>query len=254
MHQKSTEAFNRLLTIMDELREKCPWDQKQTMESLRTLTIEEVYELSDAIVRGDYQNTKEELGDVMLHIVFYAKIASEAGQFDIADALDAVCEKLINRHPHIYGNVKVDNEEDVKKNWEQLKLQEGKKSVLSGVPDGLPSIIKALRMQDKTAQLGFQWDNIDDVWAKVEEEITEFNEAKKTGDKDKIEEEFGDILFSLINYARYLDINPDTALERVNQKFKRRFHYIEDNAYKLLTDMSLLEMDELWDEAKKSGL
>lgn len=244
-------AFDRLLTIMDDLRAKCPWDQKQTMESLRMLTIEEVYELSDAIIKSETDNVKEELGDLMLHMVFYAKIASETNDFDIADALNAVCDKLIKRHPHIYGDVKVDNEEDVKKNWEQLKLKEGKKSVLSGVPDSLPSIVKAYRMQDKTAQVGFEWPNIDGVWDKVKEEINELNEAVASKNIKDIEDEFGDVLFSLINYARYININPDSALEKVNQKFKTRFEYIESKAVKPLKDMTLEEMDELWNQAKK---
>ncbi len=251
---RQQEAFRRLLQIMDELREKCPWDQKQTMESLRTLTIEEVYELSDAIIKKDTKEIKEELGDLLLHTVFYAKIASETNDFDISDSLHAVCEKLISRHPHIYGDVVVENEDDVKKNWEQLKLLEGKKSVLSGVPDGLPSIVKAYRMQDKTAQVGFQWDDITEVWAKVNEEIGEFKEAEAAADKDKMEDEFGDIMFSLINYARYAGINPDTALERVNQKFKQRFQFIEEYAPKPLQEMSLEEMDILWNESKKVAL
>jgi XTP/dITP diphosphohydrolase len=248
--QHQQDAFGRLLTIMDDLRAKCPWDMKQTMESLRTLTIEEVYELSDAILKKDTKEIKEELGDLMLHLVFYAKIASETQDFDIADALHSVCDKLIHRHPHIYGDTVVNGEEDVKKNWEQLKLREGKKSVLSGVPDSLPSMIKASRMQDKTAQVGFEWDNIDDVWSKLQEEIEELKEAKEIGDVDRVEEEFGDVLFSMINYARYIGVNPDTALERVNQKFKARFQYIEAHANKSLTDMTLQEMDHLWDEAK----
>jgi XTP/dITP diphosphohydrolase len=248
--QHQQDAFGRLLTIMDDLRAKCPWDMKQTMESLRTLTIEEVYELSDAILKKDTKEIKEELGDLMLHLVFYAKIASETQDFDIADALHSVCDKLIHRHPHIYGDTVVNGEEDVKKNWEQLKLREGKKSVLSGVPDSLPSMIKAYRMQDKTAQVGFEWDNIDDVWSKLQEEIEELKEAKEIGDVDRVEEEFGDVLFSMINYARYIGVNPDTALERVNQKFKARFQYIEAHANKSLTDMTLQEMDHLWDEAK----
>ena len=244
-------AFQRLLTIMDELREKCPWDRKQTFESLRNLTIEETYELADAILDKDTKGIKEELGDLMLHMVFYAKIAEEKKAFTIADAMNEVCEKLIKRHPHIYGDVVADDEETVKKNWEQLKLQEGKKSVLGGVPKSLPAMVKAYRMQEKTAQVGFEWDNAEQVWEKVEEEIAEFKEvlAKKESQARK-EEEFGDILFSMINYARFQNIDPETALERINQKFKKRFEYIEANAPKSMEEMSLEEMDALWNEAK----
>jgi MazG family protein len=250
-HDESSEAFVRLLEIMDDLRAKCPWDQKQTMETLRMLTIEEVYELSDAIMSKDAAHVKEELGDLMLHLVFYAKIATENGDFTLSETLHQVCEKLIKRHPHIYGDIKVENEDEVKKNWEQLKLREGKKSVLSGVPASLPSIVKAYRMQDKTAQVGFQWDSIDEVWDKIKEEMYELQEVVQSGNKEKIEEELGDVIFSLINYARYLDINPDTALERTNQKFKNRFEFIEAHADKPLTDMKLDEMDSLWEKAKK---
>lgn len=250
--QRKLEAFGRLLTIMDELREQCPWDRKQTMESLRNLTIEETYELADAILAGDLDEVKEELGDIMLHMVFYAKIADEKGAFDIADALHAVCEKLIKRHPHIYGDVKVNGEEDVKKNWEQLKLKEGKRSVLAGVPNSLPAMVKAYRMQEKTKQVGFEWENAGQVWDKVEEELAEFKETLSPDySQEKREEEFGDVLFSLINYARFQDIDPETALERVNQKFKKRFEYIEANATKSLEEMSLEEMDALWNEAKR---
>jgi len=249
---KKLEAFKRLLTIMDELREQCPWDRKQTLLSLRNLTIEETYELADAILEEDMEDIKEEIGDIMLHMVFYAKIADEKKAFDIADALNAVCDKLVKRHPHIYGDLKVENEEEVKKNWEQLKLQEGKKSVLSGVPNSLPAMVKAYRMQDKTAQVGFEWENSEQVWEKVEEEIGEFKEEMKQGGTiEKKEEEFGDILFSLINYARFEGIDPETALERVNKKFKSRFEYIEANATQDLNDMSLEEMDALWNEAKR---
>jgi len=249
---KKLEAFKRLLTIMDELREQCPWDRKQTLLSLRNLTIEETYELADAILEEDMEDIKEEIGDIMLHMVFYAKIADEKKAFDIADALNAVCDKLVKRHPHIYGDLKVENEEEVKKNWEQLKLQEGKKSVLSGVPNSLPAMVKAYRMQDKTAQVGFEWENSEQVWEKVEEEIGEFKEEMKHGGTiEKKEEEFGDILFSLINYARFEGIDPETALERVNKKFKSRFEYIEANATQDLNDMSLEEMDALWNEAKR---
>ena len=248
---RKLEAFARLLKIMDELREQCPWDRKQTFQSLRNLTIEETYELAVALLEEDLDEIKEEIGDVMLHMVFYAKIADEKKAFDIADAINAVCEKLIKRHPHIYGDLKVKDEEEVKKNWEQLKLKEGKKSVLSGVPKSLPAMIKAYRMQDKTKQVGFEWENAEQVWEKVEEEMTEYKESIQDGQsQEKQEEEFGDVLFSLINYARFKGIDPESALERVNQKFKRRFEYIEANAPKELTDMSLEEMDALWNEAK----
>ena len=249
--QAKLDAFARLLKIMDELREQCPWDRKQTMESLRNLTIEEVYELADAVLEKNTTEIKEELGDVMLHLVFYAKIAEEKEEFDIADAINANCEKLIARHPHIYGDLEVKDEEEVKKNWEQLKLKEGKKSVLSGVPKSLPAMVKAYRMQDKTAQVGFEWENAAQVWEKVEEEIGELQEAMNTKDAQaEREEEFGDVLFSLINYARFQNIDPETALERTNRKFKARFEYIEANAPKSLDDMSLEEMDALWNEAK----
>lgn len=249
--QEKVDAFARLLNIMDDLREKCPWDRKQTLQSLRNLTIEETYELADAILEEDLEGIKEELGDLMLHMVFYAKIADEKKAFNIADALNAVCEKLIVRHPHIYGDVKVNDEEDVKKNWEQLKLKEGKKSVLQGVPNSLPAMIKAYRMQEKTKQVGFEWENAGQVWEKVEEEMAEFREAMEQDlPQAKREEEFGDVLFSLINYARFQGIDPETALERVNLKFKKRFEYIEAHADRDLRDMSLAEMDKLWDEAK----
>ena len=249
--QHKLEAFGRLLKIMDELREKCPWDRKQTMESLRNLTIEETYELADAILDNDLNEVKEEIGDLMLHMVFYSKIAEESKDFDVADAIHAVCEKLIKRHPHIYGDVKVNSEEDVKKNWEQLKLREGKKSVLSGVPKSLPAMVKAYRMQEKTGQVGFEWENKEQVWEKVEEEIAELKTTLNNGHtQQQREEEFGDVLFALINYARYLNIDPETALERTNKKFKKRFEFIEANAPKKLTEMSLQEMDTLWDEAK----
>jgi len=249
--QHKLDAFARLLTIMDELREQCPWDKKQTLQSLRNLTIEETYELADAILEEDLDEIKEELGDIMLHMVFYAKIADEKGAFDIADALNAVCDKLIQRHPHIYGDVEAEDEEAVKKNWEQLKLKEGKKSVLQGVPKSLPAMVKAYRMQEKTKQVGFEWENSDQVWEKVKEEIDEYRESvAENMPKEKQEEEFGDVLFSLINYARFQGIDPETALERVNQKFKRRFEYIEARADRALTEMSLPEMDALWEEAK----
>jgi len=249
--QEKLVAFQRLLTIMDELREKCPWDRKQTFESLRNLTIEETYELADAILDKDVKGIKEELGDLMLHMVFYAKIAEEKNAFNIADAMNDVCEKLINRHPHIYGDVVANDEATVKKNWEQLKLQEGKKSVLGGVPKSLPAMVKAYRMQEKTAQVGFEWENAAQVWEKVEEEMAEFKETLiKEESQARKEEEFGDILFSMINYARFQNIDPETALERINQKFKKRFEYIEANAPKSMEEMSLEEMDALWNEAK----
>jgi XTP/dITP diphosphohydrolase len=243
-------AFERLLDIMDDLRDKCPWDRKQTFESLRHLTIEETYELSDAILKNDLPEIKKELGDLMLHMVFYAKIGSETNSFDITDVMNSICEKLISRHPHIYGDVVVENEEDVKQNWEQLKLKEGNKSVLGGVPASMPSLVKASRMQDKAAQVGFDWPEINQVWEKVEEEMQEFKEAEG---KDK-EAEFGDLLFSLVNYARWLKINPDDALERTNIKFKKRFEAIEEyakNQGKKMNDMTLDEMDVIWEEAKK---
>ncbi len=247
---KRLVAFNRLLDIMDDLRAKCPWDMKQTFESLRNLSIEEVYELADAILEQDVQGIKEEVGDLMLHMVFYAKIASETDEWDIADALNEVCDKLVHRHPHIYGDVEVADEAEVKKNWEQLKLQEGKKSVLSGVPNSLPAMVKAYRMQEKTAQVGFEWDKLEEVWLKVQEEITELNEAIETKSQADIEEEFGDVLFSLINYARFINVDPETALEKINKKFKFRFEHIEAEAKKPLKDMTLEEMDVLWNDAK----
>ncbi len=245
------EAFSRLLRIMDDLREKCPWDRKQTSESLRNLTIEETYELADEIIKGDLDGIKEETGDIMLHMVFYAKIAEEQGAWNIGDALHAISDKLVKRHPHVYGETEVADENDVKRNWEQLKLKEGKKSLLEGVPNSLPALVKAWRMQQKTAQVGFEWETTEQVWEKVEEELGELREAVDNDfSQEKKEEEFGDVLFSLINYARFLDIEPETALERVNKKFKARFEYIEKNAPRNLTDMSLEEMDGLWNEAK----
>ncbi|MCP4442298.1 MAG: nucleoside triphosphate pyrophosphohydrolase [Aureispira sp.] len=249
--ESKLKAFGRLLTIMDELREKCPWDRKQTLESLRHLTIEETYELADAILENDLDELKGEIGDIMLHMVFYAKIADEQKAFDIEDVLNAICEKLINRHPHIYGDVVADDEETVKQNWEKLKLKEGKKSILQGVPKSLPALVKAYRIQEKAKQVGFEWENRQQVWAKVEEEVEELHEVvKENTDQAKIEEEFGDVLFSMINYARFLKIDPELALERTNRKFIKRFQYIEENATKALDDMSLEEMDELWNEAK----
>ncbi|WP_353778315.1 nucleoside triphosphate pyrophosphohydrolase [Winogradskyella sp. 3972H.M.0a.05] len=248
------KAFERLLIIMDELRAQCPWDKKQTMESLRHLTIEEVYELGDAILDSDLDEVKKELGDVLLHIVFYAKIGSETNAFDIADVCHSICDKLVERHPHIYGDVKVNDEEDVKRNWEQLKLKEGKKSVLEGVPKSLPAMVKANRIQDKVAGVGFDWEEPNQVFEKLQEELSELQEEVNKNDKDRIEAEFGDVLFSMINYARFLDINPENALERTNKKFIKRFQYLEQKSKeinKTLKDMSLAEMDVYWDEAKK---
>ena len=250
---KRLEAFQRLLNIMDDLRAQCPWDKKQTMQSLRHLTIEETYELGDAILDNDLQEVKKELGDLLLHIVFYAKIGSETGDFDIADVANGVCEKLIIRHPHIYGDVKVDDEEDVKRNWEKIKLKEGNKSVLGGVPKSLPALVKATRIQDKAAGVGFDWDNIDDVFAKIKEEIDELHAEVKAQKQSNIESEFGDVLFSLINYARFLKVNPEDALERTNRKFIARFQYLEEKATaqgKSLKDMTLQEMETYWQEAK----
>nr|WP_315016396.1 nucleoside triphosphate pyrophosphohydrolase [Capnocytophaga leadbetteri] len=253
MMDKRLEAFQRLLNIMDDLRAQCPWDKKQTMQSLRHLTIEETYELGDAILDNDLQEVKKELGDLLLHIVFYAKIGNETGDFDIADVANGVCEKLIIRHPHIYGDVKIDNEEDVKRNWEKIKLKEGNKSVLGGVPKSLPALVKASRIQDKAAGVGFDWDNIDDVFAKVKEEIEELHAEVKAQKHTAIEAEFGDVLFSLINYARFLKVNPEDALERTNKKFIARFQYLERKAAesgKSLRDMTLAEMEAYWQEAK----
>ena len=253
MREKQLAAFGRLLDIMDDLRAKCPWDKKQTMESLRHLTIEETYELGDAILNNDLQEVKKELGDLLLHIVFYAKIGSETGDFDIADVANGVCDKLIVRHPHIYGDVKVANEEDVKRNWEKIKLQEGNKSVLGGVPQSLPALVKASRIQDKAAGVGFDWENIDDVFAKIKEEIDELHAEVKAQKHTAIEAEFGDVLFSLINYARFLKVNPEDALERTNKKFITRFQYLECKAAesgKSLRDMTLAEMESYWQEAK----
>ena len=247
-------AIDRLLTIMDELREQCPWDRKQTFESLRHLTIEETYELGDAILERNLEEIKNELGDLLLHIAFYAKLGSEEKAFDMADIAHSISEKLIHRHPHIYGDVKVENEEDVKKNWEALKLKEGKKSVLSGVPKGLPALVKAQRIQDKVAGVGFDWEAPAQVKEKVQEEWNELKAEIEKGDQDAMEAEFGDLLFSLINYARFLKINPDTALERTNQKFTKRFSYLEAKAQamgKSLHEMTLAEMDVFWEEAKK---
>ena len=253
MKDERLVAFERLLNIMDDLRAKCPWDKKQTMESLRHLTIEETYELGDAILNNDLQEVKKELGDLLLHIVFYAKIGSETNSFNIADVANGVCEKLIERHPHSYGDVQVNNEEDVKRNWEKIKLKEGNKSVLGGVPKSLPALVKATRIQDKAAGVGFDWDNIDDVFAKIKEEIDELHAEVKAQKQSNIESEFGDVLFSLINYARFLKVNPEDALERTNRKFIARFQYLEEKATaqgKSLKDMTLQEMETYWQEAK----
>ncbi|MGB8374385.1 MAG: nucleoside triphosphate pyrophosphohydrolase [Salegentibacter sp.] len=251
--EEQLKAFNRLLTIMDELREQCPWDRKQTMESLRHLTIEEVYELGDAILDKDLEEVKKELGDVLLHLVFYAKIGSETGEFDIADVTNSICEKLIARHPHIYGDVEVADEEEVKKNWENLKLKEGKKSVLEGVPRSLPAMVKANRIQDKVAGVGFDWEEPQQVFEKLQEELGELQHEVEESNRDEIEAEFGDVLFSMINYARFLKVNPENALERTNKKFMQRFQYLEEKAKennKALKDMTLAEMDVFWNEAK----
>jgi len=251
---KQSEAFKRLLTIMDELREQCPWDKKQTFESLRTLTIEETYELADAVLDKDTPNIKKELGDLLLHIVFYAKIGSETEDFDITDVINSICEKLIFRHPHIYSDIKVKSAEDVERNWEKLKLKEGKTSVLQGVPKGLPALVKAYRIQDKVAGVGFDWEKPEQVFEKVQEELSEFKDEIKANNQIKMEQEFGDVLFSLVNYARFLNINPESALERTNKKFIKRFQFLEQAAQKNnkpLKDMSLAEMDVFWETAKK---
>lgn len=246
-------AFERLLTIMDELREQCPWDKKQTLQSLRHLTIEETYELTDAIIENDLDEVKKELGDLMLHIVFYSKIASETKEFNIADVMNGICEKLIHRHPHIYGDIEVADEEEVKRNWEKLKLKEGKESVLEGVPKSLPALVKAMRIQEKARGIGFDWDNKTQVWDKVKEEIEEL-QVEIDAKSDKIEDEFGDVLFSLINYSRFININPEDALEKTNKKFIKRFQYIEKETKKdgkELSEMTLNEMDVYWEKAKK---
>ena len=251
------EAFERLATIMDKLRAECPWDKKQTIESLRHLTIEEAFELADSIIDNDMNAIKKELGDLLLHILFYAKIGDEKKAFDITEVINSQCEKLIFRHPHIYGDVKVKDEEEVKRNWEQLKLKEGNKSVLDGVPRSLPAMVKAMRIQEKARGVGFDWDEPAQVWKKVEEEIGEFHEAVESGKKEEAAEEFGDVLFSLINYARFHNINPEEVLERTNKKFIHRFQYLEESAKaagKHLPDMSLEEMDVYWNEAKKKKM
>lgn len=260
--EQKQQAFGRLLTIMDELRAQCPWDKKQTMETLRHLTIEEMYELADAILTGNLQGVKKELGDVLLHIVFYAKIGSETGDFDIADVIHAQCDKLISRHPHIYGDVKAETEEQVKENWEKIKLREkdsitgdGFRSVLAGVPLGLPAVVKATRIQEKARAVGFDWEEPQQVWDKVLEELNEFKtECDHKAEKARLEDEFGDVMFALINYARFLGINPEDALEKTNRKFIARFQYLERESQKdgrKLEEMSLAEMDEYWNRAKK---
>ena len=252
--EQQLKAFDRLLTIMDELREQCPWDKKQTMESLRHLTIEETYELGDAILDNDLQEVKKELGDLLLHIVFYARIGSETEDFDIADVANDICDKLISRHPHIYGDVSVADDEEVKQNWEKLKLKEGKKSVLEGVPKSLPALVKANRIQDKVAGVGFDWEEPQQVFAKLKEELEELQHEVKEGNKERIESEFGDVLFSMINYARFLKVDPENSLERTNKKFMKRFQYLENKSKELgkpLKDMTLAEMDVYWEEAKK---
>lgn len=257
--KEKLDAFDRLLTIMDELRLNCPWDKKQTLESLRHLTIEETYELSDAIIEGDYDEIKKEIGDLMLHMAFYSRIGSEDKKFDMADVLNSVCDKLVHRHPHIYGDVDADNEEQVKANWEKIKLKEkGNKSVLGGVPNSLPALVKAMRIQEKARGVGFDWEKKEQVWEKVEEEMQEFKaeyniENEAAINKEKAQNEFGDLLFSLINYARFVDINPEEALERTNKKFIKRFQYLESESKadgKSIADMSLEEMDEYWEKAK----
>ncbi len=251
--QDKLESFSRLIDIMDTLREQCPWDKKQTLESLRYLTIEEMYELSDAILERDMQEIKKELGDLLLHIVFYARIASETDDFDISDVINSLCDKLIHRHPHIYGDVEVKDEKEVKKNWEKLKLKEGKRSVLEGVPNSLPAVIKSFRIQEKVRGIGFDWDNKNQVWDKVMEEITELQAEVKKGDRKRIESEFGDVLFALTNYARFIDVNPEDALERTNKRFIKRFQIMENIIEEegvSLNDMSLDQMDVYWDRAK----
>lgn len=253
MHTTET-AFLRLVKIMDELREKCPWDRKQTIQTLRSMTIEETYELADAITENDWKGVKEELGDLLLHIVFYAKIGAEQGQFSLDEVINGICEKLISRHPHIYGDVEVKDEEDVKRNWENLKLKEGKTSVLGGVPVSLPATVKAMRLQEKAKQVGFEWDHRDQVWEKVEEEMAELKEAVAIGEKDRMEDEYGDLVFSLINYARFLQLDAENALERTNRKFIHRFNQMEAAAMaggRSLTDMTLQEMDAIWNQVKK---
>ena len=250
---KAGESFERLVGIMNELREKCPWDRKQTIHTLRAMTIEETYELADAITNEDWKNIKEELGDLLLHITFYATIGAEQNKFTLEEVIEAICNKLIVRHPHIYGDVKVEDEEDVKRNWEAIKIKEGKKSVMTGVPIALPAVVKAARIQEKAKQVGFEWHNKEDVWKKVEEEMHELNEAVASEDEQHTEEEFGDVLFSLVNYARFLRIDAEAALEKVNKKFLARFSKMEQQAAldgKQLTELSLEEMDAIWNRIK----
>jgi XTP/dITP diphosphohydrolase len=250
---KRLESFERLLNIMDELRAKCPWDKEQTIESIRHLTIEETYELADAIVDGDLQEIKKELGDILLHIVFYAKIASETNAFDIKDVIDGICEKLVFRHPHVFGEVLVKDQEEVKTNWENLKIKEGNKSILAGVPKSLPALVKAHRIQDKVRSVGFDWDEPNQIWDKIKEELSEFEQELEQMNKEKMEAEFGDLLFSMINAARLYDIDPEMALERTNKKFIKRFNYLESQTIQkgqLLQDMTLDEMNKIWEKAK----
>lgn len=252
--EEKLKAFERLLNIMDDLREKCPWDKKQTLDSLRHLTIEETYELSDAIISNDLDELKGEIGDLMLHMVFYSKIADEKGAFDVADVLNAICDKLVHRHPHIYGDVEANTEEEVKANWEKLKLKEGKKSVLQGVPKSLPALVKAGRIQDKVKGIGFEWDEQEQVWEKVKEEMEEFQAEVRAGNQDKMEDEFGDVLFSMINYARWVNVNPEDALSRTNQKFIKRFQWMEEQIAKegkTFDDLNLKQMDVYWEASKK---
>lgn len=254
MANSVADSFLALVTIMDELREKCPWDRKQTIHTLRSMTLEETYELADAIDQNNWQGIKEELGDMLLHILFYTKIGSEEKAFELQEVIEGISRKLINRHPHIYGDVKVENAEDVKRNWEQIKIKEGKKSVLSGVPVSLPAVVKATRIQEKAKQVGFEWDNREDVWKKVEEEMGELKEAVQANDQGEIQAEFGDLLFSLINYARFLQVDAEAALEQTNKKFMNRFQTMETMAAaqgKNLGDMTLNEMDALWNEIKR---
>jgi MazG family protein len=250
----SIQRFDELVKIMDELREKCPWDRKQTIHTLRQMTLEETYELTEAISESNWVSIKEELGDLLLHILFYSKIGSEQGQFTIEEVIEGISRKLIDRHPHIYGDVKVQNDEDVKRNWEKIKLKEGKKSVLSGVPKSLPALIKAMRLQEKASQVGFEWDNKDQVWEKVQEETEELQEAIQNGDQEKIEEEFGDLMFSMVNFARFLNVDAENALEITNKKFIHRFTKMEEKALsagKDLQNMTLEEMDSIWNEIKR---
>jgi XTP/dITP diphosphohydrolase len=254
MQTENEKAFSRLVSIMDDLREKCPWDKKQTIHTLRQLTIEETYELADAITDSDWKGIKEELGDLLLHLLFYSKIGQEQQQFQLHEMINDICEKLIHRHPHIYGDVKVKDEEEVKANWEKLKLKEGKKSVLGGVPPSLPAMVKAMRLQEKAKQVGFEWDNKEQVWDKVEEEIAELKVAIASGDADKTKDEFGDVVFSLINYARFLQVDAENAVERTNKKFIHRFTQMEQEAIstgKPLMQMTLEEMDAIWNKIKK---